>query len=253
MDNIYIGIVSHGHDKIIENNFKNFPKKIGKYNIHLGLIDNINSKKLENFCKRENIFYYADDKIRGYGENVNKIFSLLNPEDDAIFIVSNPDIYIPPEQLEKIADFFEKEQPDLMGVKVYLNRELSKVSSQNRTFPCVLDFIISFISKKRPYMKNPDVKAEPDWISGAFMVWKAKSFKKIKGFDESYFMYCEDIDICFRAKKNKMKIIYNPDFYVIHESQLESRNIFSKHFYWHLRSIFKFFIKNKIFCISKVR
>ncbi len=246
---VYIGIVSHGHDDIIKNNFKNFPREFKNFKVHIGLIDNINSKELEQFCREQNILYYADEKTRGYGENVNKIFSILNPKDEDIFIVSNPDIYIPPDQLEKIVDFFYKEKPDLLGVKVYLNRELSRVSSQNRKFPCILDFIISFITKKRPYMKDPNIKTEPDWISGAFMVWNAGSFRKIHGFDESYFMYCEDIDICFKAKKQNMKIIYNPEFYVIHESQLQSRNLLSKHFYWHIKSILKFLIKNRIFCL----
>ncbi|NPA51296.1 MAG: glycosyltransferase family 2 protein [Aquificae bacterium] len=248
---VYIGIVSHGHDKIIKENFKNFPRKFKNFEVKLGLIDNINSKELEKFCKKENIYYYADNKTRGYGENINKIFSILNPRDEDIFIVCNPDIYIPPEQLEKIIDYFLKEKPDLLGVKVYTNKELTKVSSQNRTFPCILDFVISFLTKKRPYMKNPDIKTNPDWISGAFMVWNAKSFRELGGFDESYFMYCEDIDICFRAKKLNMKIVYNPNFYVVHESQLESRKFLSKHFLWHVNSIVKFIIKNKRFCLFK--
>ncbi len=250
MKDVFIGIVSHGHDNIIENNFTKFPKIIGKYKINIGIIDNINSENLKNFCQREGIFYYADTKNRGYGENVNKIFSLLNPKDDDIFIVCNPDILIPIDQLEKALLFFEEKNPDILALKVYRDKNLASVSSQNRRFPCILDFIYSFLTSKRPYMKNPDVQAEPDWISGAFMIWKSSSFRKIKGFDESYFMYCEDIDICYRAKKVGMKIIYNPNFYIIHESQLESRNLLSRQFFWHVNSVLKFIIKNKIFCLK---
>jgi len=246
---VYIAIVSHNHQDLIIDAFASFPKNIGNYTLHLSIIDNINSQKLKTFSKEEDIVYYADNKQRGYGANLNKLFDLLSPKDEDIFIVCNPDIILNPIQLEKILDKTIEEDADIYGVKVYTRRDFSKVSSSNRSFPCIFDFFSSIVLKKRPYIHNPEVYANPDWISGAFMVIKSSSYKKLKGFDERYFLYCEDIDICYRAKKEKMKIVYNPEFYIIHESQLASRTIFSKTFLVHLRSIFRYLITHRITCI----
>ena len=40
-----------------------------------------------------------------------------------------------------------------------------------------------------------------DWAAGSLLLFSADTYKKLNGFDEKYFMYCEDIDICYRYKK----------------------------------------------------
>jgi len=246
---VYIAIVSHNHQDLIIDAFANFPKEIGNYNLHLSTIDNVNSKELKNFADDEKIFYYTDGKIRGYGANLNKLYDLLSPKDEDIFIVCNPDIILDAKELNKILDKSIEENADIYGAKVYTRRDFSKVSSSNRSFPCVFDFFASIVLKKRVYMHDPEVYANPDWISGAFMVIKSSSYRELKGFDEKYFLYCEDIDICYRAKKSGMKIVYNPAFYVVHESQLASRTIFSKTFLMHLKSIIRYLVTHRITCV----
>ncbi len=246
---VYIAIVSHNHQELIIDSFNQFPKEIGAYNIHISIIDNANSKKLEEFSRSNNYFYYADEQTRGYGANLNKLYNMLSLKDEDIFIVCNPDMILDPIQIEKILDRSIKERADIYGVKIYTRRDFSKVSSSNRSFPCLLDFFASMILKKRLYMHDPEVYSNPDWISGAFMVIRSDSYRKLEGFDERYFLYCEDIDICYRAKKSGMKIVYNPEFYVVHESQLASRELFSKTFLIHLKSIFRYLITHRVKCV----
>ena len=246
---VYICIVSHHHDELIMDNIKDFPKKIGRYNIKLYIIDNVNSEKLENFSKYQSILYYADEETRGYGANINKVFSLCSPEDDDVFIVCNPDVILDPIQLRGILETFSQEQCDIKGVKVYLDKEFDRVSSSNRNYPCILDFFISFVFKKKLYHNSPDVYAHPDWISGGFMVIRPGSFRKLGGFDEKFFMYCEDIDICYRAKQMDMDIVYDPSLHIVHESRMASQNIFSTSFLYHLRSVFRYLVKHKITCL----
>lgn len=246
---VYICIVSHHHDELVMDNIKDFPKEIGKFNIKLYIIDNVNSDKLENFCKSQSVLYYADEETRGYGANINKVFSMCAPEDDDVFIVCNPDVILDPKQLDNIVEAFSKEKCDVMGVKVYLDKDFKRVSSSNRNFPCILDFFVSFFLKKRLYLNNPDVYAHPDWISGAFMVIRPDSFRKLSGFDENFFLYCEDIDICYRAKQMGMDIVYDPSLHIVHESQLASQSMFSTSFVSHFRSVFRYLTTHKITCL----
>lgn len=59
-------------------------------------------------------------------------------------------------------------------------------------------------------------KKECDWVSGAAMLVQKDLFQKIGGFDENFFMYFEDIDLCRRASQLGYKIIYYPDFVIKH-------------------------------------
>lgn len=67
-------------------------------------------------------------------------------------------------------------------------------------------------------MKYFDFKdtREVDWISGAFMLGRKSTLKQIGGFDKDFFMYSEDIDICWRLKKLGFKIIFSDKANIIH-------------------------------------
>lgn len=56
-----------------------------------------------------------------------------------------------------------------------------------------------------------------DWLSGAFMVIPSRMFKEVGGFDENFFMYCEDEDICMRLKEIGGRSLFISKFTVIHE------------------------------------
>ena len=73
---------------------------------------------------------------------------------------------------------------------------------------------------------------------------KSKDFKKLHGFDENYFLYFEDVDICYRANKIGFKVgeVNNPKIQVIHFAQRKSlKNI--KYYIMYLKSYFKIFKK----------
>jgi len=57
---------------------------------------------------------------------------------------------------------------------------------------------------------------EVDAISGAFLLTRRSLLTELKGFDEDYFMYGEDIDLCYRIKKKGFSIVYYPTFSVVH-------------------------------------
>ena len=51
---------------------------------------------------------------------------------------------------------------------------------------------------------------EVDWVSGGAMIIRKNIFSELGGFDEKYFMYYEDADLCLRAAKKGYKVIYYP-------------------------------------------
>ena len=76
---------------------------------------------------------------------------------------------------------------------------------------------------------------KPEWVNGAFMLFPAKVFGKIGGFDERYFMYCEDVDICLRLQLAGFKLAQS-DVRVVHAARRNTRANF-KHFLWHITSL----------------
>lgn len=63
---------------------------------------------------------------------------------------------------------------------------------------------------------------EVDSVSGAFLLTRREILDKVGLFDESYFMYAEDLDLCYRIKKTGYKIMYLPEVKIIHYKGVSS-------------------------------
>ena len=85
-----------------------------------------------------------------------------------------------------------------------------------------------------------DKTIQPDWVAGMFMVFPSALFRKLHGFDERFFLYYEDVDICCRARMAGFQVALDPRVRVIHAARREShRNL--RYLFWHLRSMARFF------------
>ncbi len=69
------------------------------------------------------------------------------------------------------------------------------------------------------------------------MAFKSTVFRELGGFDERYFMYCEDVDICLRMQLAGYSLA-RADATVIHHTQRQTlKNL--KHLAWHIRSLLR--------------
>ena len=85
---------------------------------------------------------------------------------------------------------------------------------------------------------------EVDWMYGACLIVRRDILNKLGAFDEGYFYLYEDIDLCFRAKKMGLKVIYIPQAKVIHYLERERKSVFHSHIITHIRSILRYLSMN---------
>jgi hypothetical protein len=81
----------------------------------------------------------------------------------------------------------------------------------------------------RSFFKNLDFYnkiEELDWVTGAFFLMRSEVQKKVGFFDENFFMYTEEVDYCKRVKDLGYKVIYNPDWKVMHIGAASSNSAF---------------------------
>ena len=70
---------------------------------------------------------------------------------------------------------------------------------------------------------GPDGRRSVDWVSGACLMTRREVFNRIGLLDERFFMFCEEIDWCYRVKRAGLDIHYLPDARVIHYGGESSR------------------------------
>jgi GT2 family glycosyltransferase len=86
--------------------------------------------------------------------------------------------------------------------------------------------------------------AEVDWVTGAFMMVRRDVFEVLGGFDERFFMYWEDSDLCLRALKSGWKTMYEPRVEVIHFTGRASRHAPMRSLVAFHRSVFHHYWKH---------
>jgi GT2 family glycosyltransferase len=136
------------------------------------------------------------------------------------FLILNPDTVLGEDTLRVMIDFM-REHPDagLAGCKL-LNGDGSFQISCRRGFPTPWASFTKLFGLSRLFPKSrlfakynltylpTDATYEVDALGGAFMFMSRAAFEETRGFDEAYFMYGEDLDLCFRTKKAGFKVYY---------------------------------------------
>ena len=84
----------------------------------------------------------------------------------------------------------------------------------------------------------------PDWVAGMFMLFRSGDFARLGGFDERYFLYYEDVDICARAWQAGMKLVVCPSVSAIHDARRASRQNFH-HLRWHFASMVRYLLSRR--------
>lgn len=232
-----ISIVNHRHGEMISNLLTDIRKsKFTNYEIIL--TNNVPDSNFDRDIFSDLPIRFIDNvRPQGFGANHNAAFNISNGE---YFTILNPDIRIRQFDLEFLASNFVDESIGCCAPLI-LN-DAGEREDSARVFPNIFSLFMRFIfkSKSSPYFKatNPTLV---DWVAGMFIMFPRKSFQKISGFDTRYFMYMEDVDICFRMQKVGYKVIYDPRQSAVHNAQRNSRKNF-QHLIWHISSAIKFLL-----------
>jgi N-acetylglucosaminyl-diphospho-decaprenol L-rhamnosyltransferase len=173
---------------------------------------------------------------KGFGANHNAAFRTATGR---YFAVVNPDIRVPAPVLRLLIDALESLNAGACAPEVRSstgNREDSA-----RRFPTPARLFSRVVLRRR----QPDYfwAGEPvvvDWVAGMFIVFRADRFRQVGGFDERYFMYMEDVDICRRLRRLGLPSVVQPAVSVVHDAQRASRRSF-RHLSWHLSSALRYF------------
>jgi N-acetylglucosaminyl-diphospho-decaprenol L-rhamnosyltransferase len=83
----------------------------------------------------------------------------------------------------------------------------------------------------------------PEWVAGMFMLFRSDVFRRLGGFDEDFFLYYEDVDICARLWKSGYRLLACPAVSVVHDAQRDSHRKW-RHLRWHLGSMARYFAKH---------
>lgn len=189
-------------------------------------------------------FDYPEAKIinskinKGFGSTCNlgtqnakgKILCFLNPDTEIL------------DNIKKVTDYFDKhKETGIIGPKL--------ITKDNKIEPWCAGFEINFWSLIRNNLGVPKSKKiweskssiECDKVGGTCLFIRKKLFDELDGFDENFFMYFEDDDLCKRARQKNYKLIYFPELSVLHfggksfSSKFKQKKLFYKSMFYYFK------------------
>jgi hypothetical protein len=185
----------------------------------------------------------ANTENFGFGKANNQALEIANGK---YLLLINPDTIVSEDTFDKLIRFFEENtEAGLAGCKI-LNPDGTLQLACRRSFPgpwtsfCKVTGLSNLFPKSKLFARynltylDEDQTYEVDAISGSFMMMKKETYDKVGGFDEEFFMYGEDLDICYRIQQAAFKVYYVHTTQIIHykgESTKRSRLDETKVFY----------------------
>jgi len=261
MVDLSIIIVTYNSERHISSCLQAIYSQLPKVSFEVLVVDNQSTDKtrilLEKFPEVQLIL---NDKNEGFSKANNLA---VDKSVGKFILFLNPDVILDPNALDKLVICLESDRKNgIVAPMLLYNNGMIQESARrypnvwvqtiarlpvfNKFFQSIHD---SYLMRDWDHRSSRNV----DWVIGAAMLCRKEDFNRIGKFDEDFFLYCEDVDLCYRFVKHGLFVLYCADVSFIHQYQMKSSTSFSKLTFVHLSSMVKFYLKHPELMLRKVR
>lgn len=168
----------------------------------------------------------------GFGANHNAAARLAKTRR---YCICNPDIRLADNPFPRLVETLEGGRFSLVAPRIV--GPTGDDEDNARRFPTVVSLASKVLGMApRLDYRLGDEALSPDWVAGMFMVCDIATFRSVGGFDDRFFLYYEDVDLCRRLRLAGHEIGLLGDVRVVHDARREShRNL--RYLRWHARSM----------------
>ncbi|TAM21826.1 MAG: glycosyltransferase family 2 protein [Rhodanobacter sp.] len=161
----------------------------------------------------------------GFGPAVNRAAAQARGE---VLLVLNPDCMLDQASLQRLLDVLDDDpKTGLVGAVVCDAQGVPDPASYRRD-PLLRRALVDLLGTPGEGVNIkgviPDRVVEAEAVSGALMLMRRTLFERIDGFDEGYFLHCEDLDLCRRVRDTGRRVLLAGDVRVLHGKGSSSRH-----------------------------
>ncbi len=196
------------------------------------IIDNASTDRSDDVDHRPGVVVQRNADNRGFARAVNQALGMTAADD---VLLLNPDCRLSAGVVERLTLELERHAECAIAAPEVLNEDGS-VQGNARGDPDMLTGLFgrstlltkllpsSRLARRNVHRDAPaDTSREVDWVSGACMLMRRGAVEAVGGFDERYFLYWEDADLCRRLRARGCTIRHVPTVHVVHAGGGSSR------------------------------
>jgi GT2 family glycosyltransferase len=165
---------------------------------------------------------------RGFARAVNEGSRLSRGE---WLLLLNPDVTLPRGFLKGALDLSERlaaEEPQAGIVGFHLRNPDGSMQLSSGPFPTLAGTLAGLMlpRARRKYRAiHSRRRCRVPWVTGCCLLVRRNCFRQLGGFDENFFLYYEDVDLCLRARERGWSVWYEPSLHAVHHRPLHSRAV----------------------------
>ncbi|WP_270668044.1 glycosyltransferase family 2 protein [Aeromonas sp. QDB12] len=224
---------------------------------HIIVVDNASSDGSAQISSTfPNVILIQSPDNLGFGKACNLGASYAKSN---YFLFLNPDAAVYENTLEKSLQFMQEPANSGVGIcGVQLEDEMGHVARSCSRFPTALSIFAhsSGLTNIFPYLGSRMLEWSHDktlvvnQVIGAFFLVRKEIFEQLGGFDERFFVYFEEVDFSYRAKKAGWNSVYLADAQAFHAGGGTSNQVKARRLFYSLRSRLLYSMKH--FSLLKV-
>ena len=218
-----IAIVSHRSESLLRDCLQSLRENAPGRPMNVHVVDNASGDGTAEMVERE----FPDVRLTALEQNLG--FSVANniairAGSAPYVLILNPDTRITAGSLDRLLELMDaKPEVGMVGPRLELN-DGSFDHAARRSFPTPVSALAHFTGVGRraesgalAAYRAPEVESGPvDAVNGAFMLTRRAALNEVGLFDEGFWMYMEDLDLCYRLAQAGWVTWYEPDATVMH-------------------------------------
>lgn len=173
---------------------------------------------------------------KGFGANHNAAFRLAR---HPFFCVLNPDVRLHEDPFPALAQRLADPAAGLVAPRIV--GPAGALEDSARRLPTPASILRKALHGGGPEYDVAAADLHPDWVAGMFMLFRRETYAELGGFDERYFLYYEDVELCTRLRVGGKQIVLCPAVTAVHAARRASRRNLRLAAH-HLSSMLRFFL-----------
>ena len=214
------------------------------------VVDNDSADHSSDVVDAEGACWLPAPSNLGYGRAANLGAGAPSAAHADYLLVCNPDVEISEGAVARLVDALEQD-PSLAVAGPAIRNPDGTLYPSARTFPDMVDAIghglLGLVSPGNRFTRRYRLldwdhshTAEVDWVSGACFLCRRQAWDAVGGFDPAYFMYLEDVDLCWRLGRAGWKVGYEPAAAALHVQGVSANRHPYRMLAAHHRSMWRF-------------
>jgi hypothetical protein len=253
---VSVVVVTHEHREFIGPCLESLAREVAELRGEVFVVDNRSRDGSAELVAQRHPWVQLIVRERRCGFSDNHNLAIRRARGRHVLIL-NPDTELRPGALATLTRFMDA-SPDvgICGAKLLFPD--GSVQPSCRRFPTLRSVLVrrtplrllarGCAANRRHLMLDQPIATEPcdvDWLLGACLLVRRAAIDEVGLLDEGYHLYVEDIDWCYRMRRNGWRVCWVPQAQIVHAHQAASdRRLLSWHSWIHLRSMLRYYRKH---------